>query len=341
MDKLLLSAKASPHIRTKTATHNIMLDVCIALLPAVGFGIYHFGWYVALVILVTVLSAVLSEYLYTKLLNRPLTITDGSAVVTGLLLALSLPPSIPLWMPVIGAIFAIVIVKCLFGGIGQNFLNPALAARALLLASWPAEMTTFIESRHATDAFTNVTAVSSSTAIVDAESVATPLAGLANNLADWPGDLGAFLDKLLGNSSGVIGEISILAILIGAVYLFVRRVIRLDVPVIFLASFAFFAWMFIGTTDQFFTGNPLAEMMFGGVMFVAVFMVTDYTTTPMTKRGRFIFAVGAGFLTAIIRRYSSYPEGVTYAILLMNLCVPLIDRLIVPKSFGKRRETRV
>lgn len=339
MGEHLLRARSAPHIRTKTSSRSIMYDVIIALLPVTAMGIYHFGWYVLAIVAVSVTTAVLTEYLYARLSKRTQTITDGSAVITGLLLALSLSPSIPLWIPAVGAFFAILFVKCIFGGLGQNFVNPALAARAFLMASWPAQMTTFMNAKQLSDAVSTATDAGSAatSAVVDASTVATPLSGLQNNLIGWPENSTALLDKLIGHSSGTIGEVSILAILLGASYLLIRRVIRLEAPLAFLASFAFFAWMWIGQSDALFTGNVLAELMFGAVIFAAFFMVTDYTTTPMTRKGQIIFGLGAGFITAVIRAFGAYPEGVTYGILLMNLAVPLIDRVLVPRVFGKRR----
>lgn len=347
MDGLFLTARSSPHIRTKLSTRSIMTDVSIALVPLVLVGVYQFGWYALAVLVMSVGGAVLTEYLFTKLLKKKLTITDGSAVVTGLLLGLSLPAGVPLWLPLIGSVFAILVVKCLFGGIGQNFVNPALAARAMLVASWPALMTTFSPSREMQDSWIpwlakqaqsigfHVADVASG-GTADASSVATPLASVDGVLASWPANSTEFLAKFFGYATGVIGEVSVLAILLAATYLFVRKVIRPLMPLVFLGSFSFFAWLWLGNGGLF-TGNVLAELMFGGVLFVAFFMVTDYSTSPMTKAGQIIFAAAAGFLTVVIRAFGSYPEGVTYAVLMMNLCVPLIDRLIVPRAFGVKK----
>lgn len=359
MENVFLTARSSPHIRARVSTKNIMLDVCIALLPVSLVGIYQFGWYVLAILATSVAAAILTEFLYTKLLKKEMTITDGSAAVTGLLLALTLPSTVPLWIPVIGSVFAILIVKCMFGGIGQNFVNPALAARAMLMASWPALLTTFpsprdpqtsilpwlanrahdigVDLADITAVGTKVVSAATSANVVDAASVATPLSGLQNNFIGWPGNGTDFMVKFLGYSSGVIGEVSVLAILIGAAYLFIRRVIRPTAPLAFVLSFAFFAWMWIGMTDSLFSGNVLGELMFGGVLFAAFFMITDYSTSPMTKAGQIIFGAGAGFLTVVIRHFGSYPEGVTYAILLMNLCVPLLDRILVPRAFGGKK----
>ncbi len=339
MDNIFLTAKSSPHIRTKVSTQNIMLDVCIALLPVSLVGIYQFGWYVLAVLATSVASAILTEYLYAKVLKKEVTVTDGSAAVTGLLLGLFLPPSAPLWIPVVGSVFAILFVKCLFGGIGQNFLNPALAGRAMLMVSWPAIMTTFTVPRDMKDSWipwlaAKAAELAGSTA--DATSVATPLSDIEDRLSNWPLNGTEFLAKFLGYSSGVIGEVSCLAILIGASYLLFRKVIKPMMPLVYIGSFSFFAWMWLGSNGLF-SGNVLAELMFGAVIFGAFFMITDYTTTPMTRIGQIIFAAGAGFLTVVIRAFGSYPEGVMYAILLMNLCVPLIDRIIVPTAFGGKK----
>lgn len=331
MDNLLLTAGSSPHIKDHSNTRRIMTDVIIALIPAIFLGIYRFGWYAAAIILVAVLAAVGSEWLFAVLTKKEHTITDGSAVVSALLLALTLPPRVPLWIPVFGSVFAILIVKCVFGGIGNNFVNPALAARAMLAASWPVHMTTFTEPVNSLIDFSGR---------ADIVSVATPLSD-AGSLTNWPADISGFGEKLLGNSAGAIGEVSLLAIAIGAAYLIWRKVIRLEAPLACLLSFSFFAWLWQGAPDQLFRGNVPGELMFGGILFASIFMVTDYSTTPMSKKGQIIFGVSVGFLTVVIRHFGDYPEGVTYAILLMNLCVPLIDRLLVPKSFLERRAKHV
>jgi len=311
-NKLIVSS--SPHIRGKASTQRIMLDVIIALLPAAIFGIYFFGLKAALVILVTVISCVASEYLTRVILKREPTISDLSAVVTGVLLALNLPPTIPLWMAAVGGVVAIVIVKQLFGGLGQNFMNPALVARVFLLNAFAKQMTTFI------------------TPGPDAISSATPLFQMKEFVKGNEANLSGYWDLFVGNISGCIGETSVIALLIGGIYLLFRRVITLDIPVAFIGSVALITWIFGGQTS--FTGDWIYHVLSGGLMIGAFFMATDYATSPVTFKGRIIMGIGCGVLTAVIRLYTSSPEGVSYAILLMNICVPLIDRYTVPKSFG-------
>ncbi len=298
-----LSISTAPHIRGKDSVQSIMLDVLIALLPTTIAGVYYFGKNALLLVVICVATAVLSEFLWSKLTNRPNSVKDLSAVVTGLILALNLPAGAPWWMGVIGSAVAIIIVKQLFGGIGDNFLNPALAARAVLLASWPAAMTTFTMPNYFNT--------------VDAATTATPLDGLEASIPDL----------ILGRIPGSIGEVCKIAILIGFIYLLARHVISWQVPVIFLGTTALLCWAF--------GSNPITSVLSGGVMFGAIFMATDYTTSPMTAKGQVIFAVGCGLLVAVIRSFGIYPEGVTYSILLMNIMTPLIDKYIAPKLYGE------
>jgi electron transport complex protein RnfD len=291
-----------------------MLDVVIALIPATAAGIYFFGLRAAFVILVTILSCLASEYLTRMILKREFTISDFSAVVTGLLLALNLPPTIPLWMAAVGGVVAIVIVKQLFGGLGQNFMNPALVARVFLLNAFVKQMTTFVKPGP------------------DAISSATPLFGIKEFVKGNEANLSGYWDLFVGNVSGCLGETSVLALLIGAAYLLFRRVISLEIPVTFIGSVAAVTWIFGG--QSLFTGDWLYHILAGGLMIGAFFMATDYATSPVTLKGRIFMGLGCGVLTAVIRLYTGYPEGVSYAILLMNICVPLIDRYTVPKSFG-------
>lgn len=311
-NKMYMSS--SPHIRSGVTTQSLMLDVIIALIPASIAGIYFFGFRAALLIAVTVVSCVGFEYLMRKALKRSNTIGDLSAVVTGLLLALNLPPELPLWMAVIGSLFAIVIVKQLFGGIGQNFVNPALAARAFLLISYGTKMTTWTEPL-------------SRAADVDAVSFATPLGALKEG-----GQLPELIDMFLGNIGGSLGETSALALIIGGIYLLARGVITWHIPAIYIGTAGLFAWI-LGP-DGLFTGNPLFHILAGGLMLGAIFMATDYTTSPMTTKGMVIYAAGCGILTILFRRYTNMPEGVSYAILLMNVAVPQIDRYAKPARFG-------
>ncbi len=306
-DKLLVSH--SPHIAGGDSTQRIMLHVVIALLPALVAGCLVFGARALLVVLLCVASCMVFEGLWQKLLKKPVTVSDLSAVVTGLLLGMNLPASIPLWMPVVGSFFAIIIVKQFFGGLGHNFMNPALGGRAFLLASWALPMTTF--------------------PMVDAVSTATPLAAYAENAGNLP----SYLTLFLGNIGGCIGETSALAILIGAAYLLAMKVIRLRVPLIFISTVALGTWIF-GGHNGLFTGDPLYQILSGGLMLGAFFMATDYTTTPYTPKGQLLFALGCGVITVLIRIWGGYPEGVSYAILLMNVATPLIDRVCKPRRYG-------
>ncbi len=289
-----------------------MIDVVLALLPASLAGVYYFGSRAALVLLVSVLTAVLAEYFTRKVLKREQTIGDFSAVVSGLLLGLCLPPAIPLWITAVGAVLAIVVIKQLFGGIGQNFMNPALAARVILLISWPIHMTNWI--------------------FPDGVSSATPLAIIKGGAEVQGITLPSYMSLFSGNIAGCIGETSVLALLIGAIYLLIRRVIRIEIPLMFILASGLFSWIFGG--NGFFTGDFLYHIMAGGLILGAFFMATDYSTTPVTIKGKIIFGLGCGLLTAIIRLYTNYPEGVSFAILLMNIVTPLIDRYTVPVSFG-------
>lgn len=312
-----LSMSSSPHIRSDASTSKIMLDVLIALMPATVAGVYFFGMDAALTIIVCVASCVLFEYLMRKLLKRSNTISDLSAAVTGLILALNLPPAIPKWMAVVGSFFAIVVIKQLFGGIGQNFVNPALGARVFLLVAYGTKMTQWSLPRGAD-------AISSAT---DALSAATPLGMLKEG-----GRIPSYLDMFLGNIGGSLGETSALALIIGGLYLLIRKVISWEIPVIYIGTVALLSWI-LGP-DGFLTGDPLFHVLAGGLLLGAIFMATDYTTSPITRKGAIIYAVGCGLLTVIFRLYTNMPEGVSYAILLMNTAVPLIDRYTVPKPFG-------
>lgn len=309
MNESMLTISSSPHIRSNETVKGIMRDVIIALMPAVIAGIYFFKFRAALVMITAIASAVLSEWLWQKITGREVTINDLSAVVTGILIAFNVPVSIPLWMVAVGSAFAIIIVKQLFGGIGENIVNPALAARAFLLASWPTSMTTWT---------------------IDGMTSATPLAILKGG----QGSLPSLMNIFLGHVGGCIGETSALALLIGFAYLLYRRVISYHIPVFYIGT-VFVLTSVIGR-NGFMTGNAIYEIFAGGLMLGAIFMATDYTTCPMTKKGQVIFAIGCGVLTSVIRIFSgSYPEGVSYSILIMNLVVPLIDKYVIPTKFGK------
>lgn len=314
-----LSVSSSPHIRSRSNTSKIMLDVVIALLPATAMAIYYFRMNALFIILSTVISCVLAEFIWTRIVKRPNTIKDFSAVVTGLLLALNLSPRVPIWIAVLGGAFAIIIVKQLFGGLAGNIVNPALAARAFMVASWPSQMTIWVSPG------------------VDATTVATPLgiikdAGTASlsQLSLW--------DMFIGNIGGSLGETSALALILGGVYLLIRKVISPAIPVAFIGTTAFFTWLVGGET--LFAGNFLVHILAGGLMIGAIFMATDYATSPTNLKGRIIFGIGCGFFTAMIRIYGGYPEGVSWAILLMNLTVPLIEKATIPVSFGGGRKRK-
>ena len=302
-----LTVASSPHIRGNFRTNRIMLDVVIALLPAYIVGIVRFGLRALLVGVVCIAAAVISEFLFSVIARKRNTIADGSAAVTGLLLAMTLPATVPLWQAAIGAVFAIVIVKALCGGLGQNIFNPALSGRALLLLIFPVSITRFA---------------------VDGVSSATPLHHMV--MPALPEE--SILDMFLGNCPGSIGEISALALLIGGAYLVWRRVISIRIPAAYIGTVAVLTLVFSKT------GHPLQWMLYnlfsGGLMLGAIFMATDYVTSPVTPKGQIIFGIGCGALTVIFRYFGIYPEGVTYAILLMNACVWIIDRYTAPRRFG-------
>lgn len=312
--KLVLSS--SPHIKLKDDISGIMLDVIIALIPAIFAGIFYFGLRALAVIVTSVAACVLSEYVYERITKKSSTVKDLSATVTGILLALTLPPSIPLWMVIIGGAFAVVIVKQLYGGLGKNFMNPALAARCFMLVAWAGAMTAFPEPFSA-----------------DAVSSATPLSILKGTSG---GTMPVLMSAFLGNKSGCIGETSALALVIGFLYLLIKRVVDWKIPVSYIASFAIFMYIFgennTGDTQIYYT---VIHILCGGLLLGAFFMATDYVTTPNTGKGMIIFGIGCGFLTFAIRVFGGYPEGVSFAIILMNVVTPLIERFTIPKAFGE------
>ena len=321
-EKKKLIVSASPHVKGPATVRGIMLDVLIALIPAAFAGVTIFGLRAALVIAVCVGSSVLFEFLARKVMKRPNTIGDFSAAVTGLLLAFNLPVKTPLWICVIGAFVAIVVVKQFFGGIGQNFANPAITARIVLLVSFAGAMTNF-------------------TAPViggaDAVSAATPLSVLSG--AEGAGQLPSLLNMFLGLRGGCIGETCALALLLGAAYLLVRRVIRITIPAAYILTVAAFMLVYSGF-DLTFTAY---ELLGGGLLLGAFFMATDYTTSPVNTAGKVVFGIGCGVLTAVIRLFCSLPEGVSYSILLMNIACPLIEKFTAPKYFGyikKKKEKK-
>jgi len=301
----LFKVSSNPHIRSKVTTNGIMLAVIVALMPATGFGIYNFGPRALAVVLVTVASTVITEYLF-GLYRKKMTITDLSAVVTGLLLALNLPVNIPLWMAVLGGVFAILVVKMLFGGLGQNFMNPALAARCFLLISFTSQMTDFN-----CDAYTG----------------ATPLARIK------AGESVEVFDMIIGNTAGTIGETSMIALVIGACFLIMLGIIDLRIPGSYIVTFALFTVLFGGHGfDPAFLSAQLAG---GGLMLGAFFMATDYVTRPITIKGQYVFGIFLGLMTGIFRFFGPGAEGVSYAIILGNLLVPLIEKVTKPVAFGK------
>ena len=299
----MLTVSSSPHIHGGASTHKIMRDVLIALAPAAVASVVFFGLRSLLVIFTCVVSAVFFEWGFEKVVKRPNTIRDMSACVTGVILAYNLPPTIPLWQAALGSAVAIVLVKQLFGGIGKNFANPAITARIVLFLAFSGSMTTFIRP--------------------DGTTGATPLAYLGNSAYSYKPPT---LDLLLGNHGGCLGEVCAVALLIGFVYLLIRRVITWETPVVFIATVfalsAAFGW------------NPVDSILSGGLMLGAIFMATDYVTAPMTFWGRVVFGIGAGVLTVIFRIYGSNPEGVSFAILLMNILTPYINRFTRTKPFG-------
>ena len=306
----------TPHVRSKESIQSIMRDVIIALVPATAAGIYYFGLRALILIVAAIISAVFFEWLYEKITKKPVTINDLSAVVTGLLLAMNLPASAPVWVAIVGSAFAIIFAKQLFGGLGQNFINPALAGRAFLLASYPTEMTTWVVPNGLA---------------ADAATYATPLAQLKN------GTLDASLGQLvLGQVGGTIGETCAIALIIGGIYLLYKHVISWKIPVIYIAT-VFILFAVIGRHGM---RMPLQEIFAGGVMLGGIFMATDYASSPVTPKGQVIFAVGACLLTYLIRTFGGYPEGVSYSILIMNCCVPLIERFTEPTIFGALPKTK-
>lgn len=311
---LNLTLSSSPHAHSKNSTAVIMRDVCIALLPALIAAVYFFGWRSLGLTLVSVLGCVLFEWAYRKLMKKDCTVGDWSAVVTGILIAFVCPVSLPYWTLLIGDFFAIVIVKQLFGGIGMNIVNPALAARAFLF-SWPT--------------FMSGSAFSVSGGALDGMTGATPMEALAAGELPQAG----MLDLLLGNIGGSLGEVSALALILGGIYLLIRRVISARIPLAYLGTVALLTFLFpLGGAAR--LDWMLCQLLSGGLMLGAIFMATDYTTSPVTHAGQIVFGIGCGVLTVLLRYFGSYPEGVSYAILIMNCCVGFFDKIGLPKRFG-------
>lgn len=300
----LLNVSSSPHVRDTVTTKSIMYDVLIAMLPAAAFGVFQFGFHALLVIIITMAACALSEYVYEYALGKPITIMDGSALVTGMILALNMPANIPLWIPVLGGVFAIVVVKQLYGGLGQNFMNPALAGRCFLLISFAGKMSNFT---------------------LDGWSGATPLAQLKAGQAV---DVTAMF---IGRIPGTIGEVSVIALLVGAAYMVAKKVISLRIPLTYILTTAVFVFIF-GQQDL---GFVAAHVCGGGLIFGAFFMATDYVTSPITPKGQIVFGVLLGILTGLFRLFGGSAEGVSYAIIISNMLVPLIEKFTLPTAFGK------
>lgn len=305
----MLIVSSSPHLRSDESVRRIMLDVIIALMPAAIGSVYFFGMNALKLILISVASALFFEAVIQKMFKKEVTINDFSAIITGMLLAFNLPASAPWWVAVFGSGFAIIIVKQFFGGLGSNFMNPALGARAVLVASWPVIMTNYVMPG------------------VDAVTGATPL----NIIKYGGGELPSLVDMFIGNIGGSLGETSALLLLLGGIYLIIRKVIDWKMPVIFIGSTGIMLLLLGVGTDEI-----MYHLLGGGLFLGGFFMITDYASGPITPMGKIIVGVGAGFLTAIIRTKGGYPEGVSYAILLMNISTPLIEKLTKPKIFGRK-----
>jgi electron transport complex protein RnfD len=315
MEPLIVSI--GPHLKDSITTKRVMWAVTASLLPAGAAGVFIFGLNSLLIIITAVLAAIATEALILALRRKDTrAVYDGSAILTGLLLAYNIPPGSPLWMPLAGSFFAIAIGKQAFGGLGHNIFNPALIGRAFLMVSWPVYMTTWQNPRWAADAV----------------SAATPLAVAKHNGLD-PIKALSYWDLFFGNRPGCLGEVCIAALLVGAAYLFIKRYITWHIPLTYIATVALLSWAFNGR-DGLFTGDVLFYTMAGGLILGALFMATDYVTSPLAARGKIVFGIGCGVLTFLIRRYAGYPEGVSYGILMMNAAVPLIDRFMFPNWFG-------
>ena len=320
---LKLIASSSPHIRSNESTRTIMMDVIIAMIPALIMSVFVFGFRALALTLVSVAACVFWEWGYRKLLKKPQSIGDLSAVVTGMLLAFVCPPTLPYWMIIIGAFFAIVVVKQLFGGIGCNFMNPALVGRAVLLASYATAMTTWAVPMSKLSIFgSNADAVTSSTPLAIMKG--GDLASLTSNYS--------VVDMFLGRIGGSLGEVSALMLLLGGVYLVIRKVISWQIPVAYIGTVAVLTFLFPQGNDA--MSWMLYNVLGGGLFLGAFFMATDYVTSPVTKKGQLIFGIGCGLITVFIRYFGSYPEGVCYSILVMNCCTWIIDKYTKPTRFG-------
>lgn len=304
----MYNVSVSPHVRAQNTTKSVMRDVAIALLPILAFGVYHFGLSALKVIAICVVTCVLSELLFELVAKKPITIFDYSAVVTGLILAVNLPATVAWWIPVIGSVFAIIAVKMLFGGLGQNFMNPALAARCFLLISFTGRMSDFS---------------------IDGVSSATPLAVLKS------GESVDLLSTFLGLHGGCIGEVSALAVLVGGLYLIVKKVISVRIPLTYILSTVLFVFLLnLATGNEVTVNYILGQVVSGGLLVGAFFMATDYATSPITPKGQIVYGLFLGLMTALFRVIGSSAEGVSYAIIIGNLLVPVIEKITMPKPFG-------
>ncbi|GBD95352.1 MAG TPA: RnfABCDGE type electron transport complex subunit D [Nitrospirae bacterium] len=326
-----LIVSVSPHVRGKETVGRIMWTVNLSLLPAFIMSVYYFGPLAAYVTGLCILSAVLTEHIYQVSLNKKTTIGDGSAFLTGLLLGLNLPASVPFYIPIVGSFIAIVITKLLFGGLGYNIFNPALIGRAFLLISFPRLMTIWLKP---TAQFVSL----------DAKTTATPLGilkegGLDQLMQVFGDKADLYMSLLVGNRAGSLGETSVIALLIGAALLLYRGYITWHIPFSFLATVGVMAWA-LGGDSGFFTGDPLIHLLSGGLILGAFFMATDYVTCPSIRKGQIVFGIGCGLITMLIRLKGGFPEGVMFAILLMNCFAPLIDRGVKSKMFGAIKEQK-
>lgn len=329
----LLNISVSPHIRDAQSVPSVMLNVVLALVPAFIASIYFFGTKAITLTAVSIISALLTEWLIVKfILKRESTLGDFSALVTAILFAFNLPPDLPIWMAVLGSVFSIAVVKWTFGGLGNNFINPALAGRAFLLASYPVEMTRFAATK-----------LGSINGLPDGISSATPLAAIKDAMRTGSFEAldfqEALQDLLFGNIGGCIGETSAIALILGAVFLMYKHIVGLSIPVTYIGTVFVLFWVFNGNTTDLLSTEAVTvgtyHILAGGLMLGALFMATDMVTSPITPKGKVIFGIGCGVLTFVIRKFGGYPEGVSYSILLMNLLVPLIDRYTRPKIYGK------
>lgn len=312
-----LTVTHAPHIEINDHIVRRMWSTFFALIPAGLAGVYIFGIKSFYIILVSIITALITEWIFQKLQGKPTTILDGSAMITGLLLAYNLPPTVPLWIAAVGTFFAVAIGKQLFGGLGFNIFNPALVGRAFLMASWPKYMTTWQNPRWQVDSITS----------------ATPLGIIKEKLSY---QLPTYWDLFMGNHGGCIGEVCIIALLIGGIYLIVKQYISWQIPASFIITLGLFSGIF--SKEGLFKGDFLFSILAGGVILGAFFMATDYVTAPLTKKGKIIFGIGCGLLTFVIRRWGGYPEGVSYAILMMNAVTPIIDRFSRPKKYGWKKQ---